>query len=66
MNNLAVLIKAVEKEPDRASDLVRAAYWLGASEGIRLAKEKPQDARRFSLDMAESFAGKTKLGFIGR
>ncbi len=60
MNNLERLAAAAAADPSRASRYIRAAYWLGAAQGVELAKQDKQ-ARTFALDNAQLHAGTLKI-----
>jgi len=61
MTNLIMLQTALANNPERGADLLRAAYWLGASEGIKLQKDKPDTAQRSIKGMAQAYADPLKL-----
>ena len=61
MTNLIMLQQALANDPDRGPDLLRAAYWLGASEGITLQKNQPDTAQRSIKGMAQAYADPLKL-----
>lgn len=61
MNRLQMLTAAVQAHPHRAADLIRAAYWLGASEGIELHRNQPSTADKSVAGMAQAYAGAIDL-----